>query len=65
MDKYYIYWLWKSNTCKHFAFAFETVNLSDLINFQLSLLDSKAKSIKFKSGEQKIPALTFSIQVIE
>ena len=32
---------------KHFVFALETVNLSDLINFQLSLLDDEAKPIKF------------------
>ena len=26
---------------KHFAFAFETTNLNDLLNFELSLLDNK------------------------
>ena len=26
---------------KHFAFAFETTNLNDLLNFELSLLDDK------------------------
>ena len=30
---------------KYFAFAFETVNLSNLLNFHLSLLDNKAKPI--------------------
>ena len=38
---------------KHFAFAFETVNLSNLLNFQLSLLDDKAKPIKFALKEKK------------
>ena len=38
---------------KHFAFAFETVNLSNLLNFQLSLLDDKAKPIKFALNEKK------------
>ena len=38
---------------KHFAFAFETVNLSNLLNFQLSLLDDKAKPIKFVLNEKK------------
>ena len=38
---------------KHFAFAFETVNLSDLLNFQLSLLDGKAKPIKFALNQKK------------
>ena len=50
---------------KHFAFAFETVNLSDLLNFQLSLLDDEAIPIKFAPNEEKIPGLTFSIQVIK
>ena len=38
---------------KLFAFAFETVNLSDLLNFQLSLLDDKAKPIKFAPNQKK------------
>ena len=49
---------------KHFALAFETVELSDLLNFQFSLLDDKAKPIKFTPSEKKIQALTFSIQII-
>ena len=32
---------------KHFAFAFETTNLNDLLNFELSLLDDEAKPTKF------------------
>ena len=38
---------------KKFAFAYETVNLSDLLNFQLSLLDDEAKPIKFAPNEKK------------
>ena len=41
---------------KHFAFAFETGNLSDLLNFQLSLLDKEAKKfklIKFVPNEKR------------
>ena len=38
---------------KHFAFAFETVNLSDLLNFQLSLLDDEAKPITFAPNDKK------------
>ena len=37
---------------KPFAFAFETVNLSDLLNFQLSLLDEEARTITFASNEK-------------
>ena len=54
-----------STLAKHFAFAFENVNLSDLLNFQLSYLDNKAKPIKFAPNEKKMPALTFNIQVIK
>ena len=54
-----------STLAKHFAFAFETTNLNDLLNFELSLLDDQAKLIKFAATEQKIPALTFTIQVIQ
>ena len=32
---------------KHFAFAFETTNLNDLLNFELSLLDDEAKPTNF------------------
>ena len=38
---------------KHFAFTFETINLSDLLIFQLSLLEDEAKSIKFAQNEKK------------
>ena len=38
---------------KHFAFAIETVNLSNLLNFQLSLLDDEAKAIKFAPNEKR------------
>ena len=37
---------------KHFAFAFEAVNLSYLLNFQLSLLDDEAKPIKFAPNKK-------------
>ena len=50
---------------KHFGFAFETVPLRDLLIFELSLLDNEAKPIKFAPNNKKIPALTFSIQVIK
>ena len=50
---------------KNFAFVFETTNLSYLLNFELSLLDDEAKPIKFAATEQKIPALSFTIQVIK
>ena len=36
---------------KHFTFVFETINFTDLLNFQLTLADNEAKLIKFKDGE--------------
>ena len=50
---------------KHFAFVFETINFTDLLNFQLTLADDEAKSIKFKVGETNVPALSFTIQIIQ
>ena len=50
---------------KHFAFVFETINFTDLLNFQLTLTDNEAKLIKFKDGETKVPALSFTIQIIQ
>ena len=38
---------------KHFAFAFETVNLSDLLNFQLSLLHDGVRPVKFDPNNKK------------
>ena len=38
---------------KHFAFTFETINLSNLLNFQISLLNGEAKPIKFAPNEKK------------
>ena len=50
---------------KHFAFLFETINFTNLLNFQLTLVDDEAKLIKFKDGETKAPALSFTIQIIQ
>ena len=49
---------------KHFVFRFEPTDLHHLSNFEYSLLDNKAKLIEFKPGEDKIPALDFTIQII-
>ena len=48
----------------YFAFAFETTDLHNLLNFGYSLLDDEGKLIKFKKNEDKILVLNFSIQVI-
>ena len=49
---------------KHFAFAFETRDLHKLLNFEYSLLNVKGELLKFVNGEDKIPALNFSIQIV-
>lgn len=50
---------------KYFIFGFETTDLHNLHNFQYSLIDNQGKLIKFKQGEDKIPALNFSIQIVK
>ena len=49
---------------QHLAFAFETTDLRNLLNFEYSLLDDEGKFIKFKKDKDKIPALNLSIQKI-
>ena len=49
---------------KHSAFGFETRDLNNSLNFEFSLLDEEGKIILFKTGEDKIPALNFTIQII-
>ena len=49
---------------KHFAFGFETTDLHNLLNFEYLLLNDQGKLLESKQGEDKIPALSFTIQVI-
>ena len=49
---------------KHFAFGFETTDLHNLLNFEYLLLNDKGQLLKLKQGEDKIPALNFTIKVI-
>ena len=49
---------------KHFAFGFETTDLHNLLNFEYLLLNNQGKLLEFKQGEDKIPSLNFTIQVI-
>ena len=49
---------------KHFAFGFETTDLHNLLNFEYSLINDQGKLLEFKQGEDKIPALNFTTQVI-
>ena len=49
---------------EHFTFAFETSDLHNLLNFEYSMITDKEELLKFADGEDKIPALTFTLQVI-
>ena len=49
---------------KHLSFAFETADLHNLLNFEYSLITDKGKLLKFVNGENKVPALKFTIQVV-
>ena len=49
----------------HIAFAFITKNISDLLNFSVTLIDGSGQDIKFPSGEEKLPILNFKIQTIK
>ena len=47
------------------SLVFETRNLSDLLKFSITLVDGENKPIKFKDREDKIPLITFDIQIIK
>ena len=49
---------------KYFVFGFGTADLHNLLNFKYSLINDQGKLLEFKQGEDKIPALNFTIQVI-
>ena len=49
---------------KNFPFGFETADLHNLLNFEYSLLNDQGKLLEFKQGENKIPALNFTIEVV-
>ena len=49
---------------KHFAFGFERTDLHNLLISEYSLINDQGKLLEFKQGEDKIPALNFTIQVI-
>ena len=47
----------------HIAIAFTTKNISDLLNFSVTLLAGDGQNIKFPSLEKKIPIINFKIQI--
>ena len=55
----------KIRSSSHFAFAFTTRNISDLLNFTVILLDGNDKEIKFPANEKKLLIINFQIQIIK
>ena len=49
---------------QHFAFAFKTTDLHNLLNFEYSLLEVEGKLVKFEEGEDKIPVINFTTQIV-
>ena len=52
------------SAASHFAFAFTTTNLHDILNFEFILLDDETKLINLPAKEDKVPVLTFTIQIV-
>ena len=48
----------------HIGIAFTTKNISDLLNFSVTLLAGDGQNIKFPSLENKIPIINFKIQIV-
>ena len=49
----------------YFAFPFTAKNISDLLNFSVTLVDGSNNIIKFPSSEKKLPIINFKIQIIK
>ena len=48
----------------HFAFAFTATNLHEILDFEFILLDDEAKLKTFPAKEDRVPVLTFTIQIV-
>ena len=55
----------KWTNASHFAFAFTTTNLHDILNLEVPLLDDEAKLINLPTKEDKVPILTFTFQIVK
>ena len=49
----------------HLAFSFTTKNITDLLQFSVTLLDGSGKEIAFPQNETKLPIISFTIQIIK
>ena len=50
---------------EHLAFSFITKNITDLLQFSITLLDGAGKKITFPADETKLPIINFSIQILK
>ena len=49
----------------HLAFSFITKNITDLLQFSITLLDGAGKKITFPASETKLPIINFTIQILK
>ena len=54
-----------NRSSNHLAFSFITKNISDLLQFSVTLLDGSGKEIAFSQNEIKLPIISFTIQIIK
>ena len=52
------------NKPSHFAFAFLTRSISDMLNFKVTLLNGDGNKIKFPVNEKKTLVISFKIQIV-
>ena len=49
----------------HLAFSFITKNITDLLQFSITLLDGAGKKITFPADETKLPIINFTVQILK
>ena len=49
----------------HIALPFKTNNISDILNFSVTLVDGEGNKIDFKEGETQLPLINFEIQILK
>ena len=54
-----------NHNSNHFAFSFITKNITDLLQFSMTLLDGAGKKITFPANETKLPIINFTIQILK
>ena len=52
-------------TAKHFGFSFKTSFPTEFLEFTCEFLDDKAEKIKYADGEEKVPIIDLSIDILK